>query len=110
MKLSQARCRHPGILRPHTRPRPQPSDTSGSWQSMQRLTNPHRRMPAHVAASEQPIEVTVQQSPAAAAKRRKPRMRTEFPPFTTVRSGGTYDLRLYDVRPPHSADMTASSL
>ena len=50
-------------------------------------------------ASEQPVEVTVQEGPASAAvKRRKPRMRTEFPPFTTIRSGALYDLRLYDVR------------
>ena len=66
-------------------------------------------MPAHAAASEQPVEVTVQQPPAA-AKRRKPRMRTEFPPFTTVRSGGTYDLRLYDVRPSQHANLTHANL
>ena len=65
---------------------------------MQRLRCHHRRrMSARVMASEQPVEVTVQEGPAAAAKKR-PRMRAEFPPFTTVRAGALYDLRLYDVR------------
>jgi len=66
---------------------------------MQRLRCHHRRrMPARVLASEQPVEVTVQDGPAAAAKKRRPRMRAEFPPFSTVRAGALYDLRLYDVR------------
>jgi len=56
-------------------------------------------MPARVLASEQPVEVTVQEGPAAAAKKRRPRVRAEFPPFSTVRAGTLYDLRLYDVRP-----------